>query len=508
MIGHKTFTSIFFKFSILVLPLLFFSCSSGAQFVSETDFEEFPVEESPAEEFPLEGFPLEEFPAIEDEGAGDETPNSPNDESGMESGFTGDEVDSFSTDESSLPEEIALQEEPPGTFEPEAQEPSVVVTLPEAAETPLDPPQAAVEPPAQSRPMEQEQRQPAQIPPTQPPVQSQPPPQVQRPPAQQPSQPPDPPSFLGPAEPQVTPPSRQEITVPVNPVPDAPSRIPIETTEGDVVFSRVVRATVGQLVEIPFRGSGWVYLGELGNRRGVEYSSRRLDIEAGSAIGQTFIFTADIPGTYILKFYKQDFIQDFILIDYVQVIVGERRETTGPRGVPTGRDRVIAEPRWPPAQSFASEPVSETGAAAEAVASPEAQVSGTQASGAQAPGAQVPGAAMAAESERVITPQEMPVPPHIEAEAEYIRRTQLEFDAGRVEAAIAVLDSMKKYYPLGSAEALWLYGQLLEASSPARNIRLALECYQRLIREFPQSSLVPNARRRISYLERYYLNIR
>jgi outer membrane protein assembly factor BamD (BamD/ComL family) len=57
-------------------------------------------------------------------------------------------------------------------------------------------------------------------------------------------------------------------------------------------------------------------------------------------------------------------------------------------------------------------------------------------------------------------------------------------------------------------EALWLKGQLLEADSPARDIRQALEYYQRLVREFPQSVRVPEARRRIVFLERFFFNIR
>ena len=94
------------------------------------------------------------------------------------------------------------------------------------------------------------------------------------------------------------------------------------------------------------------------------------------------------------------------------------------------------------------------------------------------------------------------------APEEYISRAEQEFNAGRTDAALSVLDRFRLDYPSGTDEAWWLYGQLLEANSPSRDIRLALEYYRRLVREFPLSPRVPEAQRRISYLERFYFNIR
>jgi outer membrane protein assembly factor BamD (BamD/ComL family) len=73
--------------------------------------------------------------------------------------------------------------------------------------------------------------------------------------------------------------------------------------------------------------------------------------------------------------------------------------------------------------------------------------------------------------------------------------------------ALSILDQFRETYPAGSDEAWWLYGQLLEANGPQRDIRSALDYYRRLIREYPQSTRYDEARRRIAYLERYYFNI-
>jgi outer membrane protein assembly factor BamD (BamD/ComL family) len=88
-----------------------------------------------------------------------------------------------------------------------------------------------------------------------------------------------------------------------------------------------------------------------------------------------------------------------------------------------------------------------------------------------------------------------------------LSRAREEYDAGRVAEALGILDQFREQYPSGSDEAWWLYGQFLEANSPSRDIRSALDYYRRLLREYPQSSRYNDARRRISYLERYYFNI-
>jgi TolA-binding protein len=88
-----------------------------------------------------------------------------------------------------------------------------------------------------------------------------------------------------------------------------------------------------------------------------------------------------------------------------------------------------------------------------------------------------------------------------------LKQARDEFNAGRVASALTLLDQFRSYFPSGSDEAWWLYGQCYEANSPNRNMLSALDYYRRLVREYPQSSRLSEARRRISYLERYYINI-
>jgi hypothetical protein len=343
-------------------------------------------------------------------------------------------------------------------------------------------------------------------------------PSPQEPPSESEKEPPPPPPFLGPVEEAVPPREREPVPLPPNPVPDLPARTPVPAVPEEFVFSRVVRATVGQLVEIPFRGAGWVYLGELSSRQGLAYDSRRLDPE-----GQSFMFRCEKPGTYVLKFYKQDFIRDYILNDHVQVIVGEAPENAGIGlfNPPIDRGRVIAEPRWPPLDREEPSQESPTGAGqtgveeADAIRTPPPGTAASDNGGGDAPskedslpqgtaGGLVPGAVSGNGGGEGAAPADIP---EDSLPGDYVRLALEEYNAGRIAQALSIMDRFRQRFPAGTDEAWWLLGQLLEANSPARDIRLALEYYRRLVREFPQSRRVPAAQRRIAYLERFYFNI-
>ncbi len=331
------------------------------------------------------------------------------------------------------------------------------------------------------------------------------------PPAVPEKQPPSPPAHLRPAEPdEGSSVVRESLPVPINPIPELPARTHPLTEDANVIFSRTVRATVGQLVEIPFRGTGWTFLGELGSRRGISYDSRRLDPE-----GQSFIFRAEEAGTYALKFYKEDYIRDYIINDHVQVIVGDAPESSGTGWFkpPVDRGRVIAEPRWP----------LEPGTPVVSPQTPPAQTSPAAVQATPAAAAPQPVARPSISDEGIVpvtpavpsgTPTQAGPPaaavvmPENSSPEEYVKKAQEEFDAGRVSSAISVLEQFRQRYPSGSDEAFWLLGQFYEANSPSRDIRTSLDYYRRLVNEYPQSKRYNDAKRRIAYLERYYFNIR
>jgi len=443
-----------------------------------------------------------------------------------------------------IPETVAdnaAEEEP--RAKPVEPEPPAVAVVPEP-----EPPRAAEPPPVSSAPQPE------------PPRVTPPPPAAARPPATPPPSPVVPPA--GPPAAEEKPPAEEPPAIAREPLPRDGPELPSPTpgisgwqdTASSMVFSRVVRATVGQLVEVPFRGTGWVYLGEAGAQRGIIYDSRRLEPD-----GQSFIFRTERAGDYALKFYRQDFIRDFIINDYVQVIVGAPAETagTGWFGPSIDWGRVVAEPRWPsalgesqalradgrPAQSDApaagpaagstantppsaapvrpsTSPSAETpipsatppAASQVTPATPAATRPTTpQITSPTTPSAATPTAPPAATA----TPPAVPdaskntaseLPAYVDP-AEYLEKAKEEFAAGRVASAISFLDRFCEQYPSGTDETWWLYGQFYEANSPSRNILASLNSYRRLVQEYPQSSRFDDARKRIAYLQRYYINI-
>jgi hypothetical protein len=315
---------------------------------------------------------------------------------------------------------------------------------------------------------------------------------------------PEPPAFLRPAEPiEDSSIIREAIPVPVNPIPESSAK-PLEENDA-VVFSRTVRATAGQMIEVPFRGTGWVFLGELGSQRGLSYNSRRLDAE-----GQSFIFLAERPGTYILKFYKEDYIRDYILNDHVQVIIGEAAEPSGTGwfNPPSDWSSVIAEPRWPPIGSENLSGPTDLSQTPAEKPSQTAQNSSNSPNNNAANSNEGTPSQEAESAPDTSTENLSAMIPENAAPEEYIQKAQEEFDAGRIAQAISILEQFRQRYPSGSDEAFWLLGQFYEANSPSRDIRASLDYYRRLTEEYPQSRRYASAKARIAYLERYYMNIR
>ncbi|MCL2197025.1 MAG: hypothetical protein FWB77_05365 [Treponema sp.] len=338
--------------------------------------------------------------------------------------------------------------------------------------------------------------------------------------------------------------------------PDSLLQMGLTPLDREIIYSRIIHATVGQIVEIPFRGTGWIYLGEIASRRGVVYSSRRNDPE-----GQSFIFTLEGQGTFTLKFYRQDFIRDYIINDHVQVVVTEA--PAGTAGWPyqsADRGRIIAQPRWPSAleeaqirsgSRIAAEPAVTTGEAftQESVSPPSQGTTQTQSaraapsqpapSSAQSPVQPVQPPAAAAQPPAAATQPSQPsspaaqtpsqtAPPAMTSEQSpavqtaesqpsavreklpydgTIQKAKENFESANPGAAISLLEQLTEDYPGGSDEIYWLLGQYYEANTPSRNILLSVDYYRRLVNEYPQSSRYNDARRRIAYLERFYINI-
>ena len=402
--------------------------------------------------------------------------------------------------EAFFPEETPEEEEPPVPYLlPQFSGAENLAALPEAVpQEPLPPPPPPPEPAAPAPVPE-----PAAVLPEPEPVPEPPPPLAREPerpvppppPPRRPAPPPVP-DFIRPSEP--LPPPEKESERPFAAIPDLPAQ-PRSLVPETAVPSRTVTAFTGQHIEIPFRGQGWAYLGELGSRRGVAFDSRRIDNG-----GMSFVFRAGEEGTYLLKFNRQDFIRDQTVNDYVQVIVQPPPEVTGSawNSATVMPDRVYAP--LPPPENVRQSAVAAAGAAAvPAAAAASAPQTEQPVQTAKATPDAVPPPA-AAEIPAAVSTREEAAPDTAES---YLDKAQEAYDAGRIPDALDMLGRFAAAYPGGSDEAYWLYGQALEANSPSRDVKRALDYYRRLVREYPHSGRYDAARRRIAYLQRFYFDI-
>jgi hypothetical protein len=432
--------------------------------------------------------------------------------------------------------------------EPSAKE--VAAVTPPAPPPPVQtPPQTPQQPPAQAQPPRtQPQTPPAQAQPQTPAAQT----QQQTPPAQPPTE--DKKAAASNSTADDSDQTKKDLPPPTEgPSPPAfriDSLVQMGTipNNNEIAFSRVVYATVGQIVEIPFRGTGWVFLGEIASQRGIVFNARRNDAD-----GQTIIFSLEEPGTYVLKFYRRDFIRDYILNDYVQVIAEDAPKAAA-GWLPADRGKVVAQPRWPsvieetqiisgtkpPAEPVVTKgtteppaktttpppastapasqqrPTTETNASQRTTptpstnTTPQTNTTPAQSSNITPPVSPSSAASIAQiPSIPAIAPSEIPSAEKKEvlSPEAAAQKAKENYDGGKIPEAIALLNQFMLDYPGGSDEIYWLLGQYYEANSPSRNILLSLDYYRRLINEYPQSKRFDDAKRRIAYLERYYINI-
>ncbi|GMO32445.1 MAG: hypothetical protein Ta2F_08350 [Termitinemataceae bacterium] len=268
--------------------------------------------------------------------------------------------------------------------------------------------------------------------------------------------------------------------------PQLPAKNPPTETHGEpkTKISRTVDAFIGQYVEVPYRGTGWVFLGEQNGKAGLAFDSRRGDDD-----GQSFIFRAEKAGTYLLKFYKQDFLRDYYINDFVQINVSDNEtfEQNARRsfGMPSEVERVTANPRWPSVQSGNVIDIEQPTDVAES----EPKTITTQ--------AQTPSTESHSMNDTSGASSE-----------ELLSKARTAYEAAKYQEAIEALDIFRRQYPAASDEAWWLYGKCFESNSNARDIRSSLDAYTHLVQEYPQSKYYNDAEKRIAYLNKFYFNIR
>lgn len=274
-----------------------------------------------------------------------------------------------------------------------------------------------------------------------------------------------------------------------------------------VIPSRSVSMKNSQYLDIVYPGKGWIYLGEEDEKNLMRYFGRKIGDKDTS-----FSLRSREEGKTVLHFYKNDQLTGAYIDDYLEVEIKGRNYSA---------ERILA----PDYSSLV--PPSQKNSTQEKISSPEISNPQNEASE-NSPKIPEEKADSKNDSETekkaVQTSSEISsgneVSPSQEISSieknnssdssadELLKAAQENFNSKKYKDSLACLESFFEKADSRIDEGLFLQAQIFESNSSERNIKNALDNYETIVRRYPQSSVWKKASERVTYLKKFYFNIR
>ena len=308
--------------------------------------------------------------------------------------------------------------------------------------------------------------------------------------------------------------------------------------------SRDMKMQKNQFLEVSYPGSGWIYLGDDTGRESFSYMGRKI-----GSTETVFTLRSKLEGEALLHFYKNDALTGTVIDDYLKIIV---------QGKSTTNDRVKAPsyalvvPPKPQRKAAVQTPLVEntkiSSASHETEKTPETQKTNITQNQEQ----KKPSIAQAsakdnlqdfneesgsktviqntqtkaeieedpdmfvgeAEVEDLMNPSETKSSENLIPSNELNSSDQILelankcFSEGKYKETLAHLDDFFEKATTRIDEGLFLKGRTLETPSEVRNIKEALDTYETIVNQYPQSIDWEKAKERVIYLKKFYFNIR
>ena len=308
--------------------------------------------------------------------------------------------------------------------------------------------------------------------------------------------------------------------------------------------SRDMKMQKNQFLEVSYPGSGWIYLGDDTGRESFSYMGRKI-----GSTETVFTLRSKLEGEALLHFYKNDALTGTVIDDYLKIIV---------QGKSTTNDRVKAPsyalvvPPKPQRKAAVQTPLVEntkiSSASHETDKTPETQKTNITQNQEQ----KKPSIAKAsakdnlqdfneesgsktviqntqtkaeieedpdmfvgeAEVEDLMNPSETKSSENLIPSNELNSSDQILelankcFSEGKYKETLAHLDDFFEKATTRIDEGLFLKGRTLETPSEVRNIKEALDTYETIVNQYPQSIDWEKAKERVIYLKKFYFNIR
>lgn len=217
--------------------------------------------------------------------------------------------------------------------------------------------------------------------------------------------------------------------------------------------SRVEEAELNQSFNILYEGKNWIFLGEKNPVQPPVVGFLKRSFNGNNTV---FSLNALSEGETVLHFYKHDLLENTARDEYVLVKV---------KAVKPQTDAETSSASSSEVQTVTDTALAESDTQTEAASSPE----------------------------------------------EVYAQAETAFNETRYADALNILDDFfKNFTPSDNCfdKAVFLKARIYETPSDYRNIRGALDEYKKITVFFPESDLWEDARRRIIYINRFYMDIR
>mgnify|MGYP003489182839 FL=1 len=264
--------------------------------------------------------------------------------------------------------------------------------------------------------------------------------------------------------------------------------------EPQIIPSRSVTLNKKEYLDIVYPGSGWIFMGAIDNSKNLTYFGRKLGTQ-----DTKFTLQAKVDGIVILHFYKNDAITGEYIDDYLEVIIlpkngSSKTHISAPEYayiVPKQPEDTITKQTEPeviiPTETENTIYVEKTDSEIQTI---EVETQEFE------------------EDDGIIVIDEEDVA-YVEIDAtELFVKAKENFKNQNFQEALTLIIDFLELSNEKKDEALFLQGQIYESSWNGKNIKLAIESYENITKNFPSSSLWDKAKKRITYLKRFYLEAR
>ncbi|WP_296028746.1 hypothetical protein [uncultured Treponema sp.] len=276
-----------------------------------------------------------------------------------------------------------------------------------------------------------------------------------------------------------------------------------------VIPSRSVSMKNSQYLDIVYPGKGWIYLGEEDGKNLMRYFGRKIGDKNTS-----FSLRSREEGKTILHFYKNDQLTGAFIDDYLEVEIKGKNFSAErilapdySSIVPPAQKNVNQEKISSPEISSQKNELSETSPKI-----PEEKKVDKKDSENENPATQ--NSAEISSSNEVVPSQEISstsIEKNNSSDSsadELLKAAQENFNSKKYKDSLACLESFFEKADSRIDEGLFLQAQIFESNSSERNIKNALDNYETIVRRYPQSPVWKKASERVTYLKKFYFNIR